>query len=1107
MDITTSFLNDVSVSNWLNQFLTKRKHSVELGEPLFRFHMTREEYETLRQLLKHAMKYGTNHQISKEWYAGFTLYCSEWFRREYSLDWSWTPILQTLNIELTQAQRAEAVSRGLIGFWKRPLSKYQNSNNDYLGSLFREGGLPSNLLSNDKNHYQSAFYSIFERYQEIKKFGRNKVEELIEHRISRLPETLRSQDSVDLIANMVEQLDSLVYQFGLDKQTNPAAYLDAQMPKWRESFPLPLEDETGSAFLSQLLTRATDEVKKVAKVQKTLGCKHYLSFSNQSITSEITLPYSYDFNIRKELLTTSRIELAIAEGDQQIALLGTAYIQFENGCSLVRLRNAAASVRRKNADRELYIVAMQAGCKLAAIRLTGSAIDIGETPITLTDDGNKWRIIGQASVNVKQPKVGILLPTNAKIHVVHGEVTDTELSYSGLALKTLEGKCNVVTAANEKYSITTGAENLLGSNLILKGQQLPWQSVPPLVFKGIPVVDYESGAEQRSEHNNLESFLGDTPIIDMSRTEVNGRQLFTAKTKDGVILLRKRIGILPRDFDIEMFSGATPKHGIISVITSYPCVCTVLSEQIKVDSLVKKQGVTEIALSVAGMPPATVSIQIRAGLIAEPIVIDVPFPSKGAVAYNADGHTLAPNLAVEDLLGSRLHLFSTQGNPANFQLEAVAISRLIGSHKIPYFRWRYRVADKPVEVSLYGLKDSILELLSLTDDLDSEVELTVTGPIRPLRFLVSHYSTTLEHDKSNNTVYVSSKALLSSEKVKPVLISLSAPEQKPIMLNSRKSEGVATGEFELPSYLSHGGPWLVVPDRSSEVAFRAKFIPGAEIVSEHEEAKTLQKAAMCYHPKSNRNVISNVLCQMSEDWTHSGWQYLRNTYNNYSYLPLSTFEVWRHLVRNPRALAVALFKFENDEKLIAHLENELPVFWEFIPLKDWRHAVSQMKQALRDAGLPDPLVQQVCENQMRKLGVAIPALAETVVSYLQNGLMPSAIPAQLMKVMIQDQWYQDLLRQHSEDDHWPKEHSDEIMQKCAQLKQLPFEFQINTGYQAGVVFLPIFAAAVASGQISPDISKQFSFDAIFHFRKLRDFDREWFEPVYRCFIAYFANNS
>ena len=570
------------------------------------------------------------------------------------------------------------------------------------------------------------------------------------------------------------------------------------------------------------------------------------------------------------MLTTSRIELTIAEGEQQIGSLGTAYIQFDSGCSLVRFRNAAASVRRKNADRDLYIFAMQAGCKLAAIRLTGSAIDIGETPITLTDDGNKWRIIGQASVNVKQPKVGILLPSNAEIHVVHGEVTDTELSYAGLALKILEGKCSVVTAANEKYSITTGAENLLGSNLILKGQQLPWPSVPPLVFKGIPAVDYESGAEQGSKHNDLDSFLGDTPIIDMSRTEVNGRQLLTAKTKDGVILLRKRIGILPRDFDIEMLSGETPKQGMIRVITSSPFTCKVISPEVNEDSNVKKQGFREIAISVVGMPPASILLQITAGLIAEPIVISIPFPSKGAVAYNAEGHCLPTKLTVEDLIGSRLHLFATQGSPANFQIEAINTSSQVNSHKNPYFRWCYKVADKPVEVSLYGLKEAILELLSLTDKLDSRVELTITGSTRPLRFQISHYSTTFEYNKTDNIVYVSSEALLSSEKVKPALISLSAPEQKPVELHSRESEGVATGEFELPSYLADGGPWLVVPNRSSEIVFRSKFIPGREIEREQQEVKSLQKAAMLYHPSLNKGVISDVLTQMSENWRHSG---------------------------------------------------------------------------------------------------------------------------------------------------------------------------------------------------------------------------------------------
>ena len=396
----TDGLSNTSISHWLNYFLATRKHSVEVGEPLFRFHMTQNEYASLKQLLTKTMKYGSSRSINKEWYAGFALYCSEWFRREYSLDWSWAPILNSLGIELSVAQRSEAINSGLVGYWKRPISKYQNNNNDYLGSLFREGGLPSNLLSNDKNHYQSTFYSIFERYQEIKEFGRDYVEESIAAKISRLPEAFGKQESVELIANMVEQLDSLVYLFGLDKQTNPAAYLDAQMPQWRESFPLPLEDETGSAFLSQLLTRATDEVKRVAKTRKSLACYHYVSFINKSISSRISLPHSYEFSIAKEQLTTSRVELTIAEGDTPVASLGSAYIQFDKPKASIRFRSASVSVRRQNYARELYICVMQSGCKIADVRISGSTIDIGDAPITLIETDLDWKIVGQASVNV-----------------------------------------------------------------------------------------------------------------------------------------------------------------------------------------------------------------------------------------------------------------------------------------------------------------------------------------------------------------------------------------------------------------------------------------------------------------------------------------------------------------------------------------------------------------------------------------------------------------------------------------------------------------------------------------------------------------------------------
>lgn len=417
------------------------------------------------------------------------------------------------------------------------------------------------------------------------------------------------------------------------------------------------------------------------------------------------------------------------------------------------------------------------------------------------------------------------------------------------------------------------------------------------------------------------------------------------------------------------------------------------------------------------------------------------------------------------------------------------------------------MTDKPLEISLYGLKDAILELLSLTDQLDSSVELTVSGPGQTQRFSVSHYETTVDHHRSANTVTIRAKSLSSVEKAKPVLISLSAPEQRPIVLNSRLSEGVATGEYELPTFLDNGGPWLIIPSESSDISFRAKFLPGSTDAATTSVA-TLQKASRLYHPRYNPDVIANVLTQMSEDWSHSGWQYLKDTYKNFSYLPLVTFEVWRHLARNTQALAVAIFVFDINEKFISHLEKELPIFWEFITIEEWFKAVTLMKGALRKSGLPELMVEQICSTQFKKLGVAIPALSETVVDYLSEARKPLLMPVPFMELMImkaEDSWYQELLRQHSENNHWPTEYSTELKSICHTLKLIPFDLQINSGFQTGVVYLPIFAAAMASGLIPEEVSKRLPVNTIFHFRKLHDFDLEWFESVYRCFISYFAN--
>lgn len=1105
----TTILNSpsMSVSPWLNKFLSGRRNKNIIATSLYQFQMSSEEYLSLRQVLRNSFNVVEKSKFSQEWCAAFTLYGAEWFRREYSGDWSWQPIFKSLFFELTPSQISIIVPKGLVQYWHRPLSRFGSNNNDYLGSMFREGGLPSNLLSCSRNNYKHAFFSIFERYQDAKDFGKESVEKLVRTRIGILPETLQSDESVALIINMVEQLDTLVYQFSLDKQKDPAQYLDSQFPAWRESFPLPLESEIGSAFLSQLLSTASKEVRKVAAVKRDLSCKHFISFANQSIVTDVTLPNSCTFNeLTQEQLKTSRIELAIFEDDNQIASLGTGFAQFEkNGSTTIRMRMKAVEVRRYNFSSELYLVAMQAGCKLASIRLILSAIDIGDSPISLLDKGDRWQILSQSSLTTKYEQVGILCSQTMKLNVEYGELITSALSFQNYQVQMLNGRCECICNQDERYLIITSSDDFKASNFELKGEQISWKTTPALVFKGIPSVRLDNTYSECQSMSDISIFLGSSAIGALSASELNGRQLLIAKTADGIIQLRKRIGILPKDFDIELVNGGTPNEGVIRVKTSSPCTLHVDSVGVDVITTSNKTlGIKEVTLKALGKIPAVVTMSVRANILSEPILIEVPFPARGSMAYNNEGNPLACRLTVNDLLGSRLHLFSTKGTPANFQVEAVVRKLGRGSNK-PFYRWNYRVVGKPLDISLYGLKDSILELLSLSEELDGEVELSVTGPGKTLNYTINHYSTILEYDRCKKTVSLRATAKVNTDNMKPVLMSLSVPEQKPLALMSRQSEGVDTGEYELPALIEKDGPWLIVPDSSSTVSFRAKFFAGDNTSLNHDEVKTLQKASQLYHPQHNPNVIAQVLQQMSSDWEHSGWKYLKETYKNFGYLPLSTFEIWRHLVRDERALAVALFVFENDAKFIAHLEQELPIFWEFIQVEYWQHAASLMKEILQKKGITGQILEVLIQGHIEKLGQAIPALSDTVANWLINESKPQSIPEPLIQMAV-DNWYQDLLRVHCEDSQWPIEYGDELKQCCTNMQLLSFDLKINARYQTGVVYLPLFAAAVASGVV-PNLINKFPKEAIFHLRKLRDFDREWFEPMYRCFISYFANTN
>ena len=164
-----------SPRQYLAQILTTRGLTSADARVLYQYHLSFAEFKEMENFLKKSFPFQNINRIGDEWAKLFTLYAAEWFRREYTAKWTWDPILTALNIvDLPVNTRNDVVIKGLR-FWKRPIIKYSKANN-YLGSIFKEGGFPSRLLKEDGNRYIAIFQKVtslylgwcFKKYAETK---------------------------------------------------------------------------------------------------------------------------------------------------------------------------------------------------------------------------------------------------------------------------------------------------------------------------------------------------------------------------------------------------------------------------------------------------------------------------------------------------------------------------------------------------------------------------------------------------------------------------------------------------------------------------------------------------------------------------------------------------------------------------------------------------------------------------------------------------------------------------------------------------------------------------------------------------------------------------
>lgn len=1102
----------------LKRIFDIRKLSEPTSLPLYTYHITLEEYEHLRLVLKSSEQDQKMHKPGIEWCAVFTLFISEWFRREYKSGWSWQPIYDALGYKQLHDIRY-VIQQGLENYWKRPILKFEGSNHtNYLGSAFKEGGFPSNLLMEKGNNYQAVFKRIVAQYGHYRHYNPEINDQLIQSHTKYLPQAFKEFETRLLISDMAEQLIHLVEVHQLDQTDNPATYLTENFPKWREVFPLPLESSVAEQFLNQLLLTSSSELKQMKDKQEELSCINFFNRNSNQILTEVFLPNLLEITLVDVKGISPRVEVVLYEAHAPIAKLGTAtFIARPEAGKPVDIRIGAQTriITRKNYQNGL-ILALQNKDQIIYQRdLPQTALEIGSVPVAFAqDEGELCPFIGQASFKTAESEIILLLPPLYEFTsqaCVTGHLSD---AFDQHVYK-VQGNIEIVGDNQEQYQIQCSKYHAKSEIVELMGEKLPWATVPVLAFLGKPKACYiETGLQSRND--SLAIFAEQKLLAQHVGSSRYGVKTLTVKNTLQNVVLRRKVVIFPEDLKVELLAGETPNEAVIRLLTKSNIICLGIRDDHQAVSFklrklhndVHEQYGYEYHLSCNEHPPENIKLILMLNL-GEQVEIYLPFPSYGATLYNGYHQPIKKRvLTVDDLLGSRLCLYAPEDKPTVYWMTFRLKSSQIRDVDAPYYKWRIPVGGKPHQESLTHYRTEIEELLALTKDLDARVILEITGANQSINYEIKHYQTEFDVDEQGY-YFLSGLNLLSSQMVDPVIMVLNQPEQAVLPLEPITTEGVDTGKYKLPR-LSNVGPCLIIPRDQSSIKFRPKFI--VQQVSEEsfsfESADTLHTAVRDYHPTFNSNSIADHLEIMASDLQDSGWLYLYHLYSKYNHLPLVTFQVWKDLVRNPSCLALAIWLLDFEHDIYQRFEREFDLVWELVPIEAWKNAISKTIQLYVNQGISEPTAKKILKARYVKLSQEISTLSISFQDYYFEEHIQNIVPKQALDYLVNKIHLQNLLRHQSEGEMWPTWFQNELTTWFEKENQnLPLKPMVSLPQQSSVILLPIYLAMKNVGLTSFGLEDKSNSLTNHKIRQLRDFDQSWFISIFEITISYLLNSQ
>lgn len=1120
-------------SEWMISILDRYGLHKPDGRPLYQYRITDSEFNELAQTLRLSAHMGIdNIRNMFLWDAAFVIYGAEWWRRHYTGEWGWDGIFGSVGIDykdLSTGKRNDLIETGLHR-WRRQV-RVNGGRRGFLPTVATEGGLPLHQLADSGGWLKNILKPVLKKHvtREID------ISVLVDSYETLIPKSYRTTELKNILADIVQTVIILRNEYQLMNKESPLQWLDENQPSWRELFPLPIDDEAGKSLLSDLIDTAA-KAKEDDSNKNPFELERYLiraESPSPEFISQLDMPtfvYLDSIGFDSELTdNSSTFDVEIYEpGGSAWSWCRAILTNFREKQAL-KFSGRSFKLSGIDAAKELKLRFKLMGRVIHEVQLTnGYALDTC-SPWVFRNVDDKWLLQGVASQSVKSDYAIVYIPENTSYMPLQDDafIEDKGYLFSG---KTLKISGNIECAnGDDKYKLSAGVEETL-VQYHLTGTRFPYISVPHEVYVGCPdlhEINLITGFSSKIQSDRLlvKPIGVDTqwrPIKQVGMGCYEVRLL----DDDGNIKLRKRIGILNREFSFNVKPDKCKVNSGSVLLTDIGNSNISVSTR-HVASKIEKNGFNaDIQLESSGLPPQYFDLSLLPVGQSREILLSLPFPSKGALLFDPQGKqvSFSTPLFLSELQGYRVKVFNENHSSAHkvdlrFSLIDPAMSQ--DSLRDIYIQRKVSLDAGITEFSLYDWLQFMDSLISVSSSLDSSVQVSMLVQGQEVfNISVRRYEKEILANWDEGTIALDSAVLsqMSLDVLGGTYLStlfLNQPEQFDEPLHPCTSNGVPTGEWLFSPEKRQPGPWLIYPLKESQVKFRTLLWnvgESEEFDSEQvEKINTLPKA-ICVTDQHNRSLaIRKVLNLMAGDMGHKSWRYLDCLWKKTSHLPMVTFDLWKLAINETKFMACLLI--QDYDEIVENLESELPLIWELVYLQDWEQALNSYKSKIMNSlGDDEELINDLVRKKIDKiesLNISMKSTGEILRSKFldveSQGLKAMQLPVELLLKPALQKALQDLLRRNSENE-WPMVLSKSINHQC---RKFPDEYTellpIPNPFQGSVVHLPLLLA----WRLLSNDTTNWPSEATDHFKiqQLKQFDEDWFSAAFQYLSGWLSQQN